>query len=149
MSSLCKFVIIGFFFIISITSYSENKAVSDFPLLITNRFMKQWVGAPQEKVYLQTDKPYYSAGEDIWFKAYLVNATTLGSTTLSQFIYVELINKSDSVVSRVKIKKDSLGFSGYIRLNTTIPIGFYSLRAYTYWMQNSPIDFFFTKRLFI
>jgi hypothetical protein len=149
MSSLCKFVVLGFFFIISTNSYSEDKVVSDFPLLITNRFMKQLVGAPQEKVYLQTDKPYYSAGEDIWFKAYVVNATTLGSTTLSQFVYVELINKSDSVVSRVKIKKKSFGFSGYIRLNTTISIGFYSLRAYTYWMQNSPIDFFFNKRLFI
>lgn len=28
---------------------------------------------PQEKLYLQLDKPYYGAGESIWFKGYLVN----------------------------------------------------------------------------
>ena len=29
-----------------------------------------------EKVYLHLDRPYYSAGDDIWIKAYLVDAVT-------------------------------------------------------------------------
>ena len=31
---------------------------------------------PKEKLYLHLDKPFYGAGEKIWFKGYLVNATT-------------------------------------------------------------------------
>lgn len=133
----------------SLQSYPENKIVPDFAELITSRFSKQWINTPQEKVYLQTDKPYYSAGEELWFKGYLVNATTLEPTAYSQFIYVELINKLDSVFYRVKIRKDSLGFSGHIKLKPEVPSGYYSLRAYTYWMQNAPKEFFFTKNILI
>ena len=31
---------------------------------------------PQEKLYLHLDKPYYGAGESIWFKGYLINSIT-------------------------------------------------------------------------
>ena len=41
----------------------------------------------QEKVYLHLDKPYYAIGDDIWFKAYTIDARTglpsLRSRTLS------------------------------------------------------------------
>ncbi|HSC37575.1 MAG TPA: hypothetical protein VLD19_06890, partial [Chitinophagaceae bacterium] len=44
-----------------------------------------------EKTYLHTDRSYYSAGEDIWFKAYLVNGQSNYSTTSSNNLYVELV----------------------------------------------------------
>ncbi len=110
-------------------------------------FTSLWKNIPQEKVYLHTDKPYYSAGEDIWFNAYLINAATHLPTTKSRFVYVELINSFDSVLQRVKIRKDSLGFSGHLKLSAETPAGGYVLRAYTYWMQNSGTEFFFNKQL--
>jgi len=141
--------LIGFFLVLTAFSYSANKNTPNFAEIIARRFTKQWYNTPQEKVYLQTDKPYYSAGEELWFKGYLVNATTLEPSALSQFIYVELIDKLDSVHYRIKIKKDSLGFSGHIKLKAEIPSGYYSLRAYTYWMQNVVSDFFFSKNILI
>ena len=118
--------------------------------IIANRFSKLWYYTPQEKVYLHTDKPYYSAGEEIWFKAYLLNASTHKPNTKSQFVYVELIDNADSVISRVKIKKDSItGFHGNIKLSPEIQEGTYNLRAYTYWMQNDPREFFYSKNIFI
>ena len=110
-------------------------------------FTSLWKNIPQEKVYLHTDKPYYSAGEDIWFNAYLINAATHLPTTKSRFVYVELINSFDSVLQRVKIRKDSLGFSGHLKLSAETPAGGYVLRAYTYWMQNSGTEFLFNKQL--
>lgn len=110
-------------------------------------FTSMWKNLPQEKVYLHTDKHYYNAGEDIWFKAYVVNASTHFPNTKSKFVYVELINAFDSVVCRVKIKKDSLGFSGSIKLNEETEPGDYVLRAYTFWMQNAGSDFFFKKQI--
>src|ERR1035437_3012849 len=141
--------LIGFFLVFTAFSYSANKNTPSFAQTITKRFTKQWYNTPQEKVYLQTDKPYYSAGEELWFKGYLVNATTLEPTALSQFIYVELIDKSDSVLYRVKIKRNSFGFDGQMKLKPEIPSGYYTLRAYTSWMQNLPADFFFTKSILI
>jgi len=149
MSKKTTTIFLGLFITLFIQSYSENKIVPDFATLITNRFSKQWINNPQEKVYIQTDKPYYSAGEEIWFKGYLVNATTLKPTAYSKFMYVELISKLDSILYRIKIKKDSLGFAGHIKLKAEIPSGNYSLRAYTYWMQNTPDEFFFSKNILI
>jgi TonB-dependent SusC/RagA subfamily outer membrane receptor len=151
MRKIFTFIISILFLAINTQSFSANNTTPDFRELITNRFSKLWMNTPQEKVYLQTDKPYYSAGEEIWFKGYLVNATTLEPTALSKFVYVELIDKLDSVFYRVKIKKDSLdfGFAGHIKLKPEVPFGYYSLRAYTYWMQNVPKEYFFSKNLLI
>lgn len=149
MRSLINFIFVALFFTISVSSFSQSTQPSDFSQLIYGRFERLVTNFPQEKLYVQTDKPYYSAGEEIWFKAYLVNETTLELNALSQFVYVELINKMDSVLYRVKIKKDSTGFAGHIKLKPETPSGTYSLRAYTYWMQNVGTDFFFSKNILI
>mgnify|MGYP007026187750 FL=1 len=47
---------------------------------------------PKEKLYLHLDKPFYGAGEKIWFKGYLVNAITHQDNAQSNFIITELIN---------------------------------------------------------
>ena len=56
---------------------------------------------PQEKLYLHLDKPFYGAGEKIWFKGYLVNAVTHQDNTQSNFIITELVNRSDSIIERM------------------------------------------------
>lgn len=117
--------------------------------LITSRFDAYQRRSLGEKIYMQTDKPYYSAGENIWFKAYLVNATNNTATAYSKYIYVELINRLDSVIYRVKVKNDSTGFAGYIKLKPDLPLGDYNLRAYTNWMQNNSTDFFFNRNIYI
>ena len=137
------------FLALSIETYSVDKIIPDFEQIITNRFSKLWINTPQEKIYIQTDKPYYSAGEDIWFKGYLLNATTMEPNALSQFIYIELIDQSDSVFYRIKIKKSPFGFDGHIKLKPDIHSGYYTLRAYTYWMQNTSEDFFYRKNILI
>jgi len=149
MKNRINFILVAFLFATSVSSFSQSTKQWDFSQLIYARFERQVTNFPQEKVYVQTDKPYYSAGEEIWFKAYLVNETTLEPNSLSQFVYVELIDKMDSVLYRVKIKKDSLSFAGHIKLKPEIPNGTYSLRAYTYWMQNVGTDFFFSKNILI
>ena len=137
-----KFTVLFLLYITIIVS-----AQTSFSNRTLSFFTSMWKNIPQEKVYLHTDKPYYSAGEDIWFKAYLINASTHLPDTKSRFVYVELINSFDSVIQRVKIRKDSLGFSGNLKLSAETAAGDYVLRAYTYWMQNAGSDFFFNKQL--
>ena len=102
---------------------------------------------PKEKLYLHLDKPFYGAGEKIWFKGYLVNAITHQDNAQSNFIITELINRSDSIVERKKIRRDSLGFHNAFTLPATLPAGDYYLRWYSNWMLNEDPDFFFSRNI--
>lgn len=116
--------------------------------IITNFYM--WEDIPQEKVYLHIDKPYYGAGEKIWFKEYLANAVTHKDSRLSNFIITELFSSSDSLVCRKKIRRDSLGlFHNAIELPADLPQGNYYLRAYTNLMQNTEPEFHYFRNLTI
>jgi TonB-dependent SusC/RagA subfamily outer membrane receptor len=108
----------------------------------------QLIAYPQEKMYLHTDRNFYVPGEKIWFKAYLVDAVTHQAPTKSKYVYVELINSSDSLVERVMIRQgaDSL-YYGNIFLSEIVPEGFYTLRAYTRYMENMGAEYFFKKNI--
>lgn len=102
---------------------------------------------PQEKVHLHLDKPYYAVGDDIWFKAYIINAQTTKLSTISDVLYVELINEKDSVIKLLKLPVISGVSWGNIRLPDYFTEGNYRIRSYTQWMRNSDPDFFFDKTI--
>lgn len=115
--------------------------------VLTNYF--QELGkTPQEKLYLHLDKSYYGAGENIWFKGYLLNAITHRDNSPSNYIYVELVDRGDSVLYRHKYKRDTIvGFRGVFPLPATLPAGDYYLRGYSSWMRNWVPDFFYYRNI--
>ncbi len=54
---------------------------------------------PAEKLYIQFDKPYYSTGDTIWLKAYLLDAAFL-TASKSGVLYLELANDTNKVLMR-------------------------------------------------
>ena len=100
-----------------------------------------------EKLYLMTDKPYYSAGETIYFSGFLVHATLFTRFSDSEFIYAELISPEGRLVERVKICADKRQFIGTIALSPRLTAGRYTLRAYSRWMTNFDMGYFFTKEI--
>ncbi len=110
-------------------------------------FMEYYKLGTPEKLYIQTDKPYYSAGEDIWFKGFLTNSVTGEISTKSKFIYIELVDATNKVVHKQKIKANDWGFDGKFTLSPEIPVGKYAIKAYTLWMLNWGKDFLFEKKL--
>lgn len=118
------------------------------PDTVIRRLWTQTYLFPQEKLYLQTDKPTYVAGEKIWFRAFLVNALSNKPEQGSRYIYTELVNPFDLVVCRVKVRPDADSvFAGYLKLSQTLPEGRYILRAYTRYMENQGEESFFRKVL--
>ncbi|MBD3749051.1 MAG: TonB-dependent receptor plug domain-containing protein [Sphingobacteriales bacterium] len=101
----------------------------------------------QEKVYLHTDKPYYAIGDDIWFKAYVVDAQTLTPSPQSNFLYVDLINGRDSIKKTLKIPLVAGFGSGNFELKDSLREGNYRLRAYTTWMRNYGEEYYFDRTL--
>jgi uncharacterized protein YfaS (alpha-2-macroglobulin family) len=59
-----------------------------------------------EKVYLQTDRNCYYPGDDIWFKAYLVNALDRSISGPSRSLHVELISPSSEIIMSRIIRLD-------------------------------------------
>jgi len=104
-------------------------------------------GHPQEKVYLHLDKPYYAIGDNIWFKAYVVNAAANKLTGISSAVYVELINETDSVKKQIKLPLTAGLAWGDFKLADTLQEGNYRIRAYTQWMRNAGPEYFFDKTI--
>lgn len=102
---------------------------------------------PQEKVYLHTDKPSYSAGENIFFKSYTTIGITNLFSSLSGILYAELISPANNVVQRVTISTPMGIGIGDFTLSDTITEGVYRIRAYTNWMKNAGSDYFFDKKV--
>ena len=62
---------------------------------------------PQEKVYLHLDNHSYFIGDTIWFKAYVMNASTLRLTDVSRILYVELLNEKGVEMETLKLRLEN------------------------------------------
>lgn len=101
----------------------------------------------QEKVHLHLDKPYYAIGDDIWFKAYVLNTVTSEPSQISNTLYVDLIDELNSVKKQLIIPL-SFGMGwGDFNLKDSLSEGNYRIRAYTRWMENVGSEFFYDKTI--
>ena len=98
---------------------------------------------PQEKVYLEFDNTAYFQGEDIWYKAFVTNATTLERAP-SGVLYVDFLAPTGQLIQQQKLKIVAGQADGVIPLLDAgtqqtrekqgilaYPSGFYEIRAYT------------------
>jgi hypothetical protein len=102
-----------------------------------------------EKVYLHTDRNYYTVGESLWYKAYTVYAYNNVLFDNSKILYVELISPESKIIARnVTRLEEGLGHGDFI-LSDSIGVkpGTYQLRGYTNWMRNFGNDFIFKKEI--
>lgn len=102
---------------------------------------------PQEKVHIHLDKPYYAIGDNIYFKAYVVNAEKNELSALSKLLYVDLINDKDSVKQSVLLELKAGLAWGDFSLPDSLREGNYRIRAYTTWMRNYGNEYYFDKTI--
>ncbi len=129
--------------------YSFVNPPDDVLSKIKQRLDKWAYEQPVEKVYLQMDKPYYAAGDDILFKAYVVSGSNHTLSTISAIVNVELIDERDSITRSVKLPLSFGTASGDFALPDTLHPGNYRIRAYTNYMRNAGSDYFFNKTITI
>ena len=140
-------VVVPLLFCVSLINYSDT----DDPRIekIIRQFNTFRVNYKQQKIYLHTDKDTYMAGETMWIKAYLIDASLFRPDSISKDIYVELLNSDNKSVSSM-ILKSQKGFAiGDIALRDTLLEGNYQLRAFTNWMRNFDNDYLFYKTITI
>lgn len=103
----------------------------------------------QEKIYVQTDRPSYFAGEDIWFSAFIINVGNQKLNTTEKVLYIELITPGGSSLQKNLVKIENGKAWGNIPTNEKLSPGNYHLVAYTNWMRNAGSEFFFSKQITI
>jgi hypothetical protein len=101
----------------------------------------------REKVHLHFDKPYYTVGDTIWFKSYVVNAENNQLSNRSNVLYVELINEKDALKTSLRLPVIGGVAWGDFVLSESFTTGNYRIRAYTTWMRNFDEGLFFDKTI--
>jgi len=141
---ITTFLLVSLFHISGIARGQDIKEYSSDSL--TGKIIEQVIIFPQEKIHLHLDKPVYLAGETLWFRAHVADAV-LHTPRSGQYVYAELVDPLDSVVSRVKIRHDSGAFCGHINLNQNLTEGDYTISAWTENMLNPGADYHFRKQI--
>ena len=99
----------------------------------------------KEKLYVHTDKNFYTPGEVIWFKIYAVDGIFNKPLDLSKAAYIEILNRDHKRVLSGKIAMSNGSGFGSFTVPASINSGNYLFRAYTNWMKNEGPAFFFEK----
>jgi hypothetical protein len=100
-----------------------------------------------EKIYVHFDKPYYEAGDMIWFKAYLYS-NGMPSTSSHNF-YVQLTNASGQVVGTLHQPISNATVAGSFQLPDSLPDGYYEFRATTPLISSTDPSFIYLKRMYV
>ena len=102
-----------------------------------------------EKVYLHVDRLSYSTGDDIWFKAYVIDPAVNSLSVNTNNLHVELISPASEIIRHHTVRiEDGMG-NGDFHLSDSLPSGRYRIRAYTNRMRNFDDRLFFIKEIMV
>jgi hypothetical protein len=107
---------------------------------LANDFVQYLISFDKEKILLQTDRHIYASGETIYFKAFLIDSITNRLRSKPKKIYVDLVNKRDSLFGQLLLNTSNLRASGEFVLSDSLQEGYYWLRAYTEKMASDDLN---------
>ncbi len=112
----------------------EKDSLSSWALCVDSFALRY----PQEKVFLHLDNTCYFLGDVIRFKAYTRQTDTGRPSTISNVLYVDLLNHDGYLMERKIIRmQNGEGHGSFtLRTDSTMYSGYYELRAYTRWQLN-------------
>ena len=98
-----------------------------------------------ERIYVQTDKQMYLAGEPVLLKFLTTNPEQI-PVVYSKIAYAELVSDAAALL-QIKVELYGGTGSGRMLLPADLPSGYYRLIAYTQNMRNEGADLFFEKNI--
>lgn len=119
------------------------------PDTIANRLEYQKWLYPQERVSIDVADQEWAAGDTIWMKVRVVDASSLLPSNLSKFVYVELTDPFGRTCKRVKLKNIGDSLQGYMPLPEEMAEGVYTLTGYTRFMNSLGPDYFNTVPVYV
>lgn len=128
-------------------SYYQAAMDNDFIRGLKEKLTEYNQKLPEDRVYLQLDKPLYEPGDDIWFSAYVRDGLSMKPSTKSDIVHVELINPKGTVEKKISLIAKNGKAAGDFSIDKEALGGLYKIRAYTNWMKNEGENNAFEKDL--
>lgn len=126
-------------------TFTEELMQNDF-LIDLNTKLKQFNSdRPEDRVYLQFDKPMYKPGETMWFSAFVQNGADLKPSLKSEVLYVELIDPKGNVTQKKNLIAHKGKTNAEFEIASNMMGGLYKVKAYTNWQKNE--NTFFEKEI--
>ncbi|MEI9920855.1 MAG: carboxypeptidase-like regulatory domain-containing protein [Bacteroidota bacterium] len=124
-------------------NYQSTGNAANFPIARPVAMRKDLL----ERAYVQTDRDYYYQTETMWLKGYMNYTMPAFRDTMSQTVYVDLVDPSGKVLIAKKYPIAYGSFFGDMVFDRTFVPGPYQLRAYTTWMLNFDPKLIFTRTI--
>ena len=119
-------------FLFSLLMMNGNVAFGQGNLVSKLKDLKVMIAEhPLEKIHIQTNQPFYSAGDTLWFKSYVIESSINLPSSASKALNVMLVGPSGVLVQQVRTKVQVGLSSGYLPLPATLDAGAYTLQAFT------------------
>ncbi len=99
----------------------------------------------KEKIYIQTNHVFFSPGETVFFKLYLVRGASNKPSRISSTAHVDVYGPAGTVVEKQTYRVEDGYCEGSFTLDPDAAGGIYKLKGYTGWMLNEKDSLFFTK----
>ncbi len=107
------------------------------------------VSGKGERVYVHTDRDIYIAGENVFFKLYLIDDSTHRLSGINSIAYLILRSRTSSAIAKIRFRVTAGTAYGTVLLPDTLSSGPYQIVAFTNWMRNEGEESFFSKEIFI
>lgn len=101
----------------------------------------------KEKIYIHTSHVFFTPGDNLFFKLYLVNAANQKPTRQSSIAYVEIVSPSGTILQKMNYQVANGYTEGSFDIPASAPGGIYKIRAYSGWMQNEKQSTWFEKEI--
>lgn len=103
-------------------------------IITTLLLLAMMTGQAQEDndlLYIFPSKEVYETGEDLWFKAYLMDRQTLALSDRSQTLYLLLRSETGEVVWSEKYPLNDGRGDGHVYIGENWQLGEYHMEGYT------------------
>ena len=91
---------------------------------------------PEDRVYLQFDKPFYTPGETMWFSAFVRDGQSMKKSGQSDIVHVDLISPKGTTERSISLIAKNGVAQGDFSLSAEALGGIYKVKAYTNWQKN-------------
>lgn len=118
------------------SDYYQSLAENDLIRSIKEKLTAYSTHLPEERLYVQMDKPMYEPGDDIWVSAYVRDGISMKASKTSDIVHFELINPKGTVEKKISVIAKNGKAAGDFSLDKEALGGIYKIRAYTNWMKN-------------
>lgn len=127
-----------------LTTIFINTSQAQLPVVTDALRLTDHIYVP-EKLHLHFDRAQYSAGETIWFKAYLLQGGL--PSPLSKNLYVDFADEQGNVLLHHVSPLFQGGSSGSFTIPSAITTGSIQVNAYTRYMLNADSQYLFQHQL--